>query len=331
MDSDRSLLGGVLALVLLIVGVVALIAAGAWLFSIKGVDSGEIAFVREGGPFDGRNVTEVRQPGSGPKPIGAFNHQDTLPVTERDLTDEVDKITVPSRDGVDMVVNGQALFRLTTDPAKAKEFYLKYGRRKWDGASLSDDSGWSAFLKVRLIPILQDTVRQTIGNYDCVQLKNTCVYVLNADQLAEEEGGQKVSDKAKQVNNTQIIQQAQDDITKLLQQKLREGLGGDYFEGVRFQNLKPDFTAAISESVQAAQQKRADVASARLDAQRRTEQAQGDTAVAKEQAEQIRVKANAYKDNPAQTEIDKIKALCGSEGCTQLQVLGGGSIISQLK
>lgn len=332
--NDRSPSSGAVATILggvaVIVGIFVVIAAAAWLFSIKGVDSGEIAFVREGGPFDGRNVTEVRQPGSGPKPIGAFNKQDTLPVTERDLTDEIEQITVPTRDGVNVVVNGQALFRLTTDDARAKDFYLKYGRRKWEGKSLSDDEGWSNFLKVRMIPILQDTLRQTLGAYECVQLNNTCVYVLNADQALSGDPT-KVQEQAKRANNSQVLQQAQNDITELLQSKLRDGLSGDYFEGVRFQNLRVTFTPEIQQRVEAAQAKRAEVATARLEAERRTQEAEGATSVARQQAEQIRLKAKAYRSNPQQAEIDKIKALCGDSGCQQLQVLGNGSVISSLK
>jgi len=327
MDDGPGFFGGLIAIVLVIAALFGLIAFGAWALSFKGVDSGEIAFVREGGPFDGRNVTEVRQPGSGPKAIGAFNKQDTLPVTERDLTDEVDSITVPSRDGVDIVVNGQSLFKLTTDPAKAKEFYLKYGRRKWDGNSLSSDEGWSAFLRVRLIPILQDTLRQTIGNYDCVQLKNTCVYVLEADKLTDEGGSTEVQQKAKEVNNTQVIQEAQDAITKLLDAKVKAGLGGDYFEGIRFQNLKPDFTPSIAKRVQDAQGKRAEVATTKLEAQRVVEEGIGKRRAKEEEAKGLNAYAKALKD-PGVAEVEKLKALCGvngdgtPKGCANLTAIG---------
>ena len=327
LKQEQGQVGGFLLVIGGIVALFFVIAGAAWLFSIKGVDSGEIAFVREGGPFDGRNVTEVRQPGSGPKPIGAFNKQDALPVTERDLTDEVEQIVVPTKDGVNVVVVGQSLFRLTTDPGLAKEFYLKYGRRKWEGQTLSSDEGWSNFLRVRMVPILQDTLRQTLGGYECVQLNNTCVYVLNADEALSGKG----TEKAKEVNNSQVLQEAQDAITKSLIVKLNSGLGGNYFEGVRFQNLRVTFTPEIQQRVEEAQSKRAEVATARLEAERRTQEAAGTTAVAKEQAEQIRLKSKAYNDNPQQAEIDKIKALCGDNGCQQLQVLGNGSVISNLK
>lgn len=333
--------GGWLAAgIALVVGaVIVVVVVIAFMVSFKGVDSGEIAFVREGGPFDGRNVTEVRQPGSGPKSIGIWNSQDTLPVSERDLTDEVENITVPSKDGVDMVVNGQALFRLTTDPDKAKEFYLKYGRRSWDGHKLSDDEGWDAFLRLRLIPILQDTLRQTIGKYDCVQLKNTCVYVLDAEQIASDDGAKNAQNKARQVNNTQVIQAAQNDITTLLQRKLQQGLGGSYFESVRFQNLKPDFTDQIAQRVRAAQGKRAEVAEARLEADRVKEEAQGQAQRQIEQARGerqsnlakaagIRAIGRAYRQSPQVASIDKTKAFCGPDGCDP-QVIGG-NVFQQL-
>lgn len=342
-EEPPGIIGGFIVVIIVIALLFGAIAFGAWALSFKGVDSGEIAFVREGGPFDGRNVTEVRQPGSGPKAIGAFNKQDSLPVTERDLTDEVENITVPSRDGVDIVVNGQSLFRLTTDTKLAKEFYLKYGRRKWDNEDLSSEEGWSAFLRVRLIPILQDTLRQTIGNYDCVQLKNTCVYVLEADKLTDAEGGQQVQQKAKEVNNTQVIQAAQDAITTLLQAKLIEGLGGGtvkrdatgkittveggYFEGVRFQNLKPDFTEAIAKRVQEAQGKRAEVATTKLEAQRVVEEGIGKRRAKQEEAQGLNAYAKALKDRGV-AQVEKLKALCGvnadgtPKGCQNLTALG---------
>lgn len=336
-DSGGGFLSGI---IMFVVGAFALfwiIAGIAWVFSFHGVDSGEIAIVREGGPFDGRNIIEVRQPGSGPKAIGAWNHQDNLPTTERDLTDEVENITVPSRDGVDMVVNGQSLFRLTTDPDKVKEFYRKYGRRKWDGHDLTEDAGWSAFLRLRLIPILQDTLRQTIGTYDCTQLKNTCVYVLEAEKIAS--GDKDVQDKAKNADNTQVIQQAQDAITKLLTSKIKTGLGGEYLEGIKFQNLRPDFTPEIATRVRAAQGKRAQVAETQLEAQRvkaeakgqadkAVESAIGDRRSNEERAKGIRALARAYRTNPAQAKIDQTKAFCGPDGCDPQAI--GSSTFQQL-
>lgn len=317
--------------VVVVVGVIALIGAAAWLFSFHGVDQGNVAIVREGGPFDGRGIKEVRQPGSGAKPIGAFNHQDVLPVTQRDLTEEAGNIVVPTADGVNVVVDGQALFQLRTDEDLVTKFYKNFGRRKWDGENIGSDQGWVNFLKIRMVPILYQSVRQVIGTRDCTSLNNTCVYVLNADSiLASDKGTDNATKEAKKVNTEQNLSDAEARITEAFKENLKEGLGDEYFEGVRFQNLRVVFPADIQRRVQAAQGKRAEVAEAKLEADRKTEAAKGDTAVAQQEAEQIRLKSKAYRRNPAQGDIDRLKALCGPDGCQQLQVLGGGNVISNL-
>src|SRR4051794_12969707 len=245
---------GIAVIILLFVG----IGFAAWLFSFRGVDSGEVAIVREGGPFDGRAIKEVRQPGSGPKPIGAFNHQDSLPTTQRDLTEEAGHIIVPTADGVNVVVDGQALFQLRTDAKLVKKFYVNFGRRTWNGSHLSDDEGWINFLKIRLVPILYQSIRQTLGTYECTSLNNTCIYVLNAESFldnAQGGGTNKAAEKAKQVNTSQNLSQAEERITEAFKRNLKAGLGDEYFEGVRFQNLRIMFPHDIQVRVQAAQGK----------------------------------------------------------------------------
>jgi hypothetical protein len=149
--------------------------------------------------------------------------------------------------------------------------------------------------------------------------------VLNANVLADTttNAQDKVSKKAKDANTEQNLAAAEQKITEAFQANLKSGLGDDYFEGVRFQNLKVTFLPDTTAKVQAAQNARADVAKAKLDAQRKVQEAEGQTQVAKQNAEQIRVKAQAYKSNPQQAKIDQLKALCGEGGCQNLQVLGG--------
>jgi regulator of protease activity HflC (stomatin/prohibitin superfamily) len=349
----------VLGVLLVIVLGFLVIAGGAWLFSFHGVDPGHVAIVKEGGPFDGRSLKEVRQPGSSAKPIGAFNHQYELPTTQRDLTDEVGRIVVPTRDGVNVVIDGQALFQLkldaTADPKKNLDvkFFQDFGLRTWEGGHLYNDDGWNAFLKIRLVPILYQSIRDTIGQYDCTQLNNTCVYVLNADAIlassntstsSGKDTGKTpdVTDQAKQVNTTQNLTAAQDAITKAFQQGLKDGLGGDYFEGIRFQNLRVTFEPDIAAKIRAAQGARAGVATARLNAQKVAADAKGkaDAVVAsadgerdanKARADGVKALADAYRRNPAQAQIEKIKALCGvdsdgtPQGCSNLTVLGGSA------
>jgi hypothetical protein len=53
----------ILAGLAVLVGIVVIVGGFAWLISIHGVDAGHVAIVKEGGPFDGRNLKEVRGTG----------------------------------------------------------------------------------------------------------------------------------------------------------------------------------------------------------------------------------------------------------------------------
>lgn len=302
------------------------IAGGAWLLSFHGVDAGEICVVKEGGPFDGRDVKEVRQPGSGVKPIGAFNGNHCLPVTERDSNDVIEEDpTFPTRDAVQVIADGQVLFNLTTDPDKIEAFYKRYARRKWGGEDIWSDNGWINFLRERFQPVVLDTMRQTIGEYECTQLNNLCQYVQNAEAVSKGE--------VEKVDNSQNLSAAATKIAENLNDRLNAAFSDpscapecDFFENIRYQNLKIRFEDEVQQQITEAQSLRTQAANAKLEADRVKAEAVGRTRVAREQAKQIRLKARSYRNNPSQAKIDLARAICGDTGCTSLQVLGGGNI-----
>lgn len=307
-----ALLGGVVALVVVV-------AAGSYALSFKGTDSGTVCVVREGGPFDGRAIKEVRQPGEGPKAIGTFNHQDCLPTTERDSNDVLEEDpTFPTRDSVQVVADGQALFSLTTDPVKIEVFYRKYGRRKWNGEEISTEAGWVNFLRQRLAPVLLDTQREVIGQYECIQLNNLCQYVQNAEAVT--------TGDVKKVDNQQNLAQAQASIAEALRRKLRSAFGDDFFENVRFQNLRIRFETEVQRQITNAQSLRTQAANARLEADRRVAETKGAADAKVAEAEGSRRAAfqqnKAYRANPTQRDIDRIRAFCGADGCDP-RVMGG--------
>jgi regulator of protease activity HflC (stomatin/prohibitin superfamily) len=318
------LVGGVL-FIAIIFGV---IAGGAWLFSFKGTDSGQVCVVREGGPFDGRAIKEVRQPGSGAKPIGAFNHQDCLPITERDSNDVIpgDQL-YPTEDSVQVIADGQALYSLTSDPAKIKKFYQGYGRRKWGGEDITSDAGFLNFQKQRIAPVLTDALREVIGQYTCDSLNNLCKYVQNPDAA--------VKGDVEAKDTTQNLSAASDSITKAIKAKLKAAFGDDYFENIRYQNLKIRFEPEVQAQITKAQSLRTQAANAKLDAQRKVAEAEGEANTKVAQAEGAKRAAieqeKAYASNPTQRELDKLKAFCGDDGCDP-QVIGGNAqqIITQL-
>src|SRR5690242_11404280 len=65
---------------LVLVGLVMLLN---WVSAFKSVGPGVVCVIQEGGPFDGRDVAEVRQAAGGVQNIGIFNKQRCFPSTER--------------------------------------------------------------------------------------------------------------------------------------------------------------------------------------------------------------------------------------------------------
>lgn len=302
------------------------------LTSFKGTSPGDICVVKEGGPLDGRSIKEVRQGGEGPKFIGPFNKQHCFPATVRFYTisanaDEsdsgaIDQVVVPTLDAVNVNIEGQALFRLNTDPELIKQFYLKYGIRDYDGKKPYEGTdGWRNFLKYQFRPILENSLREAVGGFNCVGLNNTCQYILNAEKA--------VGGEIKTIDTRQNLNKAQDEIEGDLNQALISTLGDKYFDNVRFRLRGVKFDEKVQEQINAAQAKRTEVAKTKLEAQRVVQEAIGRRKVAEQDARAIRIKANSYKKNKAQADIDRLKALCGvkeddkPKGCENLQVLGG--------
>ena len=329
-ERPRSVVAGV-GLVGIVGAIVILVLALNVLTAFHATGPGQVCVVQEGGPLDGRGVAQVRQPGEGVTNIGIFNKQRCFPATERNYiissranegdSKVVDFVEVPTSDAVAVRIEGQALFRLTTDPAAIADFYRRYGVRTFDGVHPYDgDNGWESFLAVQFRPVLDNALREAIGQYRCEQLNNTCQYVQNADQA--------VTGNVKAIDTGQTLAQAQDAIARTLEQDLTDTLGGRYFEGIKFRLRGITFAPEVQEQITRAQATRTAVATARLDAQKRVEQAIGDRRVAEQRARAIRATRQAYADNPAQARIDALKALppgLQSLGGNTSLLLGGGN------
>ena len=312
--SDRFLPRGLaIRAALGVVGLIVAVVLVSFLASFHSVPPSDICVVQEGGPFDGRGVKEVRQPSSGVASIGIYNKQRCFPATERNYIisadpsqsdrRNVDFFSTPTRDAVQVRIEGQALFRLTTDPARIRDFYKRFGVRTFNGEHPYDsDSGWSSFLAVQFRPVLDNALREAIGDYRCVELNNTCAYVQDTDAA--------VTGKVKGTTDTgQNLAEVQSRIAQTLDRDLRDTLGGQFFENIRFRLVQVTFDPEVQRSVTAATAARAQVATKRLEAQQRVETAIGDRRVAEQKARAIRATRNAYRDNPSQARIDAIKAL----------------------
>lgn len=332
-------------------GVIAAIVLFAGLTSFKSVAQGDICVIVDGGPLDDRKVSKVRQPGSGVETVGIFNHQRCFPANERHYTlssdpgaadsKTVDVVKVPTKDAVEVYIEGQFRFRLTTDEGTLKDFYRRYGSRTFSGAHPYDgDAGWDNFLaQVFRQPSLTAT-REAVGRYRCIELRNTCQYVTNA-QVA-------VSGGVREVETGQNLEKVAEEIGRTTETRLNEFLSGTcpkpdgpdpdstpdqgpcrrYFVSVRFTLGQPKFENSVEQSVTAAQTAGADAATARLQAQKKVEEARGRRRVSEEDAKAIRETGSAYRRNPVKGRIDLAHALCGVEddgrakGCP-VQSLGG--------
>jgi regulator of protease activity HflC (stomatin/prohibitin superfamily) len=315
----------------IVVGLVLVVSLFGWIAAFNGTDPGAVCVVQQGGPLDGRGVKEVRQGGEGVQNIGIWNHQRCFPATQRNYivsakpgesdAGAVDFVEVPTLDAVNVRVEGQALFRLNTDPTVVKDFYRRYGVRTFNGKHPYDgDDGWTNFLAIQFRPVLDNALREAIGSFRCTELNNTCQYVTNANEA--------VKGNVKAVANAQNISQAQTRIQQQLQEDLNSTLGGRYFENIRFRLRGVTFENRVQNQISAAQAKRTEVATQQLEANRQVAEAEGQRRVAEQQAAAIRIKARSYKQNPAQADIDKIKAFCGSDGCNPQTI--AGDFLSQL-
>lgn len=325
MDSNKSSLGAYFGIALgVFLILVVFVGACASVTSFKGVEPAEACIVKEGGPFDGRSIKEVRQPAEGPKFIGPFNKQQCFPATERQIrltdNDQGDRdeaaYKTPTVDAVQVHIDGQLRFALNTDPDTLKDFYRRYGVRTFDGKHPYDgDEGWTNFLRAVVIPILQTSIREVVGEYPCIELNNQCQYVQNIEAATKGDVKQ-VHQKLEIIGST---------IAEKFQANLKATLGGDYFDPqrIRFNLVRAGFDPSVQREITASQAKRAELAKAQLEAQRQQREAHGKLLVARENAKAIQVKARSYSHNPDQAAIDKLHALCGDVGCTSLQVLGG--------
>ncbi|MEA2425406.1 MAG: hypothetical protein QOH13_1816, partial [Thermoleophilaceae bacterium] len=286
-----------------------LIFAFSALGSLKAVDPGHECVVQEGGPLDGRSVSKVREPGEGVSSIGLFNKQRCFPATQRNyiissdasLGDRqaVDVFHSPTSDSVLVGVEGQALFQLNTNPASMKDFYRKFGVRTYNGEHPYDsDSGWSAFLAQTFRPVLDNALREEIGKYRCAELNAACALVKGAGAPAD---------------TGQNISHVQDTIGQTLQQDLKQTLGGDYFQNVRFRLQQITLSAKVNDAVDEANAAKAQVSTAQYKVQ-----------VAKQNALAARELAKAYQANPYAGLIEFAKSLpAGSKPILNLNIGGG--------
>jgi regulator of protease activity HflC (stomatin/prohibitin superfamily) len=292
-------------IVFVIIGLVALIGIFHGLTKTNG---GDVAVVRNGGPFDDHRIRQTIQPASSLTWTGWWSSVHAYPAQQRFYTitadagrgerTGVDVVFTPTSDGVNVGLEGTIYFTLNTDPATLRTFDTKFGTRKFRGldgvirSPYDGDDGWSGFLDQIVRPVIDNDLREQINSFRCAELISSCALVQN--------GGSQVKIKSGQSNNGNIAK-VQDAINSSLGADLRSTLGSDFFTGIRFNLVRVTLPAKIQQAVDDAQAAFAQV----TQAQARVQSARAD-------AEANRLRQRGYQDCPACARIDELKAIPSS-------------------
>jgi regulator of protease activity HflC (stomatin/prohibitin superfamily) len=260
---------GVLALLALVV----LIVLIGWLGGYEKTSGGEIAVVRNGGPFDNHKVRQVVGPASGLVFTGLWSDVHKYPAQQRFYTISanpnegdarvVDVVHVPTSDGVFVGIEGTLYFTLNTDTSLCDgtnsgnlqarhprcpiaEFDNRFGTRTFGGYHPYDgENGWDNFLSQVVRPVIDNNLREQIGNFPCKELVSSCALVQNQGNVSG------VSANQGRKNNANIIS-IQNAINTSLRADLRSELGGDYLTGLRFilrgVTLPPKVQSAVDDA-----------------------------------------------------------------------------------
>jgi hypothetical protein len=295
-----------------------MVAAVALVIGLVGVFSGfdkttggEIGVVRNGGWLDNNRVRQVIQPGSGMTWTGFWSTTHKYPAQQRFYTitadagrgdrTGVDVVRTPSSDGVDLGIEGTIYFTLNLNARTMTEFDDKFGTRQFRGLDgglrypYDGDQGWSTFLDAIVRPVIDNDLRIQINSFRCAELVSSCALVQNGtatggnvNPAAVANGGQ---------NNTNIAK-VQEAVNNSLPRDLKDMLGGDFFEGIRFNLARITLPQTVQDAVNKAQAAYATVS----EAQAKVVQAQAEADANKKRQE-------GYNACPTCSQIDIVKAL----------------------
>ena len=313
-----------------VVGLVVLIGLFHGLTKTTG---GEVAVVRNGGPFDNHRIRQVIQPASSLTWMGWWSSPHKYPAQQRFYTitsdagrgdrPGVDVVHTPTSDGVNVGIEGTIYFTLNLDSQALRAFDNKFGTRKFRGldgrlrSAYDGDDGWSGFLDQIVRPVVDNDLREQINSFRCSELVSSCALVQNAGSpgTATSPGGS-TSGLGGKSNNGNIAK-VQQSINSSLGVDLRQTLGGDFFTGIRFNLVRITLPSKLQGAVDDAQAAFAQVT-----------QAQARVQSAKADAEANRIRQRGYQDCPACARIDELKAIPSS---VQTYAPGAGFAVTPAK
>jgi len=303
-------IGGCIAAFVLLIFVIAVLVgtATAW----DSTTAGSVAVIRNGGPFSNSNIRGHIDPASSLTWTGIWSTTHHYPAQQQYYTISanpdagnqlgVDVVTVPSADGVNLSLQGTVYYSLNwSDTSVLYEFDNKFGTRDYptpSGGTLTaydGTDGWNAFINQVVRPVLNNDLREEIGDYDCVDLVSSCALVANSATVA---GQQHLGKGTTGLSNSANITQVENAIDTNLTSDLDSTLGGDYLTGIRFNLSQVDLPAPVQAEVDQAQAAYAAVS-----------EAEAQKAQATITAEANEIKEQGYADCPACAQIAVMQAI----------------------
>jgi hypothetical protein len=294
-------LGLAIGVVVLVAGVVPGIA---FLSGFTKADGGHVIVVRNGGPLDDNSIRQVIQPNSALTSTGLYSKAHPYPSTQRNFkvsgarnADSNEVINVPTKDGVLVGVEGTFYFDVNyTDERTMRAFDDKYGTRTypepgggatyaWDG-----DDGWSAFLEFTLGNLVQNVLRQEIGDVECADLVASCSLAANSSAQA--------AAVTHATSGNQTINQVQQAVNDGFTKDVDDVLGVPILVHPRFVLSKVDLPANVQTAINQAQAAFAGVTESQAALQRAQIDAKADAA-----------RQAGYDSCPTCAQIDIVKAL----------------------
>jgi regulator of protease activity HflC (stomatin/prohibitin superfamily) len=273
-------------------------------------EGGEVIVVRNGGPFDDRQIREVVPNGAGNSWVGWMSEPHPYPASDQQRLYKFDDspdadakpVEVPTKDGVRVRLTGTFYINTAFDGTPEGEklvqtFDTSFGTRAFTGSNSDgtysakpwEDGGWTAFLNSVLQPVIDSNVREVIAEFDCKQLVSSCALV---------QRGGNVNAQTEEVTNTKSnVTLIQDRINENLAEEIQAKLTKPYFKNIRF-SLGPVELPGVQKAIDTAQSAFAEVS-----------RAQARVAQAKADADANEERQRGYNNCPACQRIDAIKAL----------------------
>ncbi|MFI0421828.1 SPFH domain-containing protein [Spongiactinospora sp. 9N601] len=291
-----------------IAGVIAAVVGLPTLIGLVGglerTAAGEVAVVRDGGPFDDNAIRQIIDPGSGLTWAGMWSSVHTYPAQQRfyTITSDpkratalgVDVVTTPSSDGVNLGIEGTLYFTLNLDHESLRRFDDRYGTRTFRGQddaarhAWEGDEGWAAFFGQAVRPVIDNAMRVQVGAHRCAELVASC-------GLVQETGAKAGLEVRDTVTN---VVKVQNGVNATLARDLPAMLGGDFITGVRFNLVKVTLPAEVQKAVDRS------LAAAALVSEARAKVAQAEA-----ESEANRARQEGYDKCPACADIDRLKSL----------------------